>query len=155
MKNRKRIFKQLLGQNRARPTRTVRARPAAARPQRRNAWSGSRGHRPSWRGPVACSRGPQASEAGPAQRPLGALERTERATTVERTRRAAPTVQPVTSGYGTSHGKVFTVSTQDARRTCLTWPRTPARSEEGVRRRGRSSPTWSTTPELNGGEDVT
>jgi hypothetical protein len=50
-----------------------------------------------------------------AQRPLGALERTERVVVVERARRAVSAAQLAVSGYGTSHGKVFTVSTQGAR----------------------------------------
>jgi hypothetical protein len=48
-------------------------------------------------------------------------------------------VRPVASGYGTNDDKVFTMSTQGARRTYLTWPRAPTRSEEGGRL-GRSSP---------------
>jgi hypothetical protein len=112
------IFKRFLGRNRARPTCTVRARPAAARPQRRNTRLGSRGARLARCRPSACSRGPRASEASPAQRPLGALER---AVTAEHARRAASAPRPAASGYRASHGKVFTVSTQGARRTCLTW----------------------------------
>jgi hypothetical protein len=44
---------------------TVCARPAAARPQRRNAWPGSRDARPARRRPAAYSCGPRATEAGP------------------------------------------------------------------------------------------
>jgi hypothetical protein len=71
-----------------------------------------------------------------AQRLLGALECIERATTVERVRRAASTMRSMASGYDMSHDKMFTVSTQGARRTYLTWSRPPTRSEEGERRRG-------------------
>jgi hypothetical protein len=74
-----------------------------------------------------------------AQRPLDTLERTEHAAMVARACRAASTAWPAASGCGTNHGKVFTVSTQDARRTCLTWSRAPTRSEEGGRQRGWSS----------------
>jgi hypothetical protein len=41
--------------------------------------------------------------------------RTERAAMVERARRAASAARPVASGYGMSHGKVFTMSIQCAR----------------------------------------
>jgi hypothetical protein len=58
---------------------------------------------------------------------------------VARARRAASTAWPAASGYDTNHSKVFTVSTQGARRTCLTWSRAPTRSEEGGRQRGWSS----------------
>jgi hypothetical protein len=70
------------------------------------------------------------------QRPLSALERTERAATAARVHRAASAVRPAVSGCSMNHGKVFTVSTQGAWRTCLTWSRAPNRSEEGGRWRG-------------------
>jgi hypothetical protein len=50
-----------------------------------------------------------------AQRPLGTLKRTERAMTAACARRATSAAQPAASGYGTNHGKVFTMSTQGAR----------------------------------------
>jgi hypothetical protein len=49
-----------------------------------------------------------------AQRPLDGLKHTEHATMAERARRAASAARPVVSGYGMSHGKVFTMSTQGA-----------------------------------------
>jgi hypothetical protein len=65
-----------------------------------------------------------------AQRPLSTLEHTERAVTVACARKAASVARPVVSGYDTNHGKVFAVSTQGARRTCLTWLRAPTQSKE-------------------------
>jgi hypothetical protein len=67
------------------------------------------------------------------QRLLSALER---AATAARVHRAASAVRPAVSGCSMNHGKVFTVSTQGAWRTCLTWSRAPNRSEEGGRWRG-------------------
>jgi hypothetical protein len=64
--------------------------------------------------------------------------RTERTMTMECARRAASMARPVVNGYDLSHDKVFTVSTQGARQTRLTWLSAPARSEEGRRRRGRA-----------------
>jgi hypothetical protein len=89
------IFKRLLGQNRARPTRTVRARPAAAQ--------------------LTCTHGLPGHSAL-------ALWSTSGSARQPAVRAPHPTVARLAvSGYGTSHGKVFTVSTQGARRTHLTW----------------------------------
>jgi hypothetical protein len=74
------------------------------------------------------------------QHTLGALERIERTATAAHARSAASAVRRATGGYGTNHIKVFTMSIQGARRTCLTWSRAPTQSEEGGRWRGRSSP---------------
>jgi hypothetical protein len=104
------IFKRLLGQNRARPSRTVRAQPAAAWLTRLRmaclvqtggllAWpTGQR----DWHGaaPARCSGARVACLTVSGARTM---------------------LHRGVNGYGTSHGKVFTVSTQGTRRTHLTW----------------------------------
>jgi hypothetical protein len=54
--------------------------------------------------------------------------RTKCAAMAECARRATSAARPVASGYGMSHGKVFSVSTQGAQRTLLTWLGGPTRS---------------------------
>jgi hypothetical protein len=85
--------------------------------------------------------------------PLSTLERTERAAMAERARRAASMARPAVSGYSTSHGKVFTVSTHGTRRTRLTWSRAPARSDEGRRQRGGAHRCAAVVSSGSGGQE--
>jgi hypothetical protein len=72
-------------------------------------------------GLAACSRSPRANEAGPGATPQrsGARAGAHAARVTADDARTAP--HRGASGYGMSHGKIFTVSTQGARRTRLTW----------------------------------
>jgi hypothetical protein len=70
-----------------------------------------------------------------AEHQLARPARAQRPLSVARTRGASPRVAAHTLA-GCGHDKFFTVSTQGAWRTHLTWLRAPAQSEEGGRRRG-------------------
>jgi hypothetical protein len=97
-----------------------------------------------------------------AQHPHDALERTWLTPQPAVRISDCSVVRPTASSYGTIHGKVFTVSTQGARRTRLTRLEAPVHFEEGGRRRSgahwhgrrRRSSTTGKVPILQVGKQL-
>jgi hypothetical protein len=154
MKNRKEflIFKRLLGQNRAQPMHTARARPVVAWAQHRNAWPDSGDARPARCGPTACLRSPQASEADPGAAPARrSVARAARSTADG----ARATLHRGTLGSERLwHEPRQSLDREHPRRTANPPDMVVSSSSKRGRQamEGRSSPVRSTAPELNDGE---
>jgi hypothetical protein len=131
------IFKRLLGRNRARPTCIVRARPAAAWPQHRNAWL------------ARMARGLLVRPTSQRGRPGAA--RGDGGTRTQSSLRGAA------SGERLQHEPQQGLHREHPRRTANLPDMVESSSSKRGRRtmEGRSSPVRSTAPELNGGEDIT